>query len=142
MDLKNWQIWRIGRNGNDGRVRNDEINFEILKKWHHTWENGYHWKLRKFRQFQKIKIQGNHAYEKLDSNGKEHSKIKDLEFHSRSKMQKFLFLQFQKILDLFLRPHPRVSCLKIKKFPKPLLALRAKAFQPSLAWLAFQLIIH
>ena len=85
LDLKNWQIWRIGRNGNDGRVRNDETNFEILKKWHHTWENGYHWKLRKFRQFQKIKIQGNHAYEKLDSNEKEHSKIKDLEFHSRSK---------------------------------------------------------
>ena len=85
LDLKNWQIWRIGRNGNDGRVRKDETNFEILKKWHHTWENGYHWKLKKFRQFQKIKIQENHAYEKLDSNEKEHSKIKDLEFHSRSK---------------------------------------------------------
>ena len=61
------------------------MNFEILKEWHHTWQNGYHLKLTKFRQFQKIKIQGNHAYEKLDSNEKEHSKIKDLEFHSRSK---------------------------------------------------------
>ena len=31
-------------------------------------------------------MQGNHAYEKLESNAQQHSEIKDLEFHSRSKI--------------------------------------------------------
>ena len=47
-------------------------------------------------------MKGNHAYEKLESNAQEHSEIKDLEFHSRSKI-----IVFALMFPLFFADHTK-----------------------------------